>query len=233
MCASHRIKAYFRTPVSDTFWRSPLNGIVAHGKKVQECIDVLSQAVRSYVDGQFDEVMELTKRASALEGEADLLKGNIRNHMPKFIFLSVDKRDFLLLLSEQDKILDYSEDVALLLQMRNTTLPDSLREDFLAHAEKVRQTVIALGRVLELFQKLWDASFARILREDTKDNIKKVHRLEWEADQLEARLSRKLFNMDEMSPLAAVHLLKVVDRMDQIANHAENAADRVRAMIAK
>jgi uncharacterized protein Yka (UPF0111/DUF47 family) len=37
----------------------------------------------------------------------------------------------------------------------------------------------------------------------------------------------------ELDPISIFHLVKVVDIIAQIANHAENAGDRIRAMIAK
>ena len=138
-----------------------------------------------------------------------------------------------MLLREEDKILDFAEDVANLMEMRHTKVPDDIKTDLLEHSQKVVETVEAFEKAVMNLKDLLETSFGKREREQTKKMIHEVHRKEWEADQIEAKLSRELFNMKDLDPISIIHLLKIVDRMDQIANHAENAGDWLRAMLAK
>lgn len=224
---------HIRQPVADLFRRSPFKGIQAHAQKVHECIKALDKAVLYYTEGDFEQADHYIKRVVELEGEADHLKGNLRAHLPKFIFMPVERSEFLMFLREEDAVLDYAEDVAVLLEMRRSEIPKDCRKDFVMHTKKVVDTVLALEIAVNNFVNMMEAKMSPAERERLKKMIHEIHRREWEADQVEFRLSKKLFNSNSKDVIGIIHLLKVVDRTAQIANHAENAADRLRAMIAK
>jgi len=76
------------------------------------------------------------------------------------------------------------------------------------------------------------AGLPRKERKELKDLVKEIHRKEWEADQIEMRMAKKLYSLD-LDPLTIIHLSKTFDLIDQIANHTENAGDWVRAMMAR
>jgi hypothetical protein len=62
-----------------------------------------------------------------------------------------------------------------------------------------------------------------------------IHQLrqhEHDADQLEEALKRKIFGTVQ-DPVAVYHLVQLADMIGDIADHAENAGDMMRAMIAK
>ncbi|UCG67957.1 MAG: TIGR00153 family protein [Thermoplasmata archaeon] len=225
---------HVRIPVANTLRRSPFEGLYLHAEKVKECIATLDEALRAYCEGNYDDFKALTKKVAELEGEADQIKGNIRNHLPRFIFMPVDKADFLMLLREEDQILDYAEDTAVWLDFRRTPIPESIKDDFMAHADKVVECVEILQKAMENVRDLLETSFSRKEREQTKKLIHEIHKKEYEADLLERELTKKIFALEkELDPISIFHLVKVVDIIAQIANHAENAGDRIRAMIAK
>ena len=56
----------------------------------------------------------------------DKIKDDIRQHLPKSIFLPVDKRDFMHLLSAQDDIADAVEDLAVLVRIKKVNVPDNI-----------------------------------------------------------------------------------------------------------
>ncbi len=220
-----------RVPVIRAFTRSPFDGLLKHAAKVKQCAAALQEAMEAYCRGEYEKFKDLADKVSKLEEEADWIKGNIRNHLPRGIWMPVDKADFLMALKEQDAILDFAEDAVVWLSFRRTPIPEELRERFLDHLSKVVETVIILEQVMENV-KLLVTSPRRGDREMCKERLKEVHHKEWEADQVERRLALDLFN-NELDPVSLFHLLKVVDLIGNIANHAENVGDRVRAMMAK
>jgi len=225
---------YARMPVADTLRRSPFEGLYLHADKVRECIATLKQALQSYAEGRYEEFKVLANKVAELEGEADQIKGNTRNHLPRFIFMPVDKADFLMLLREEDSILEYAEDVALWLDLRHTPIPESIKTEFMAHAEKVVETVEVLQKAMENLRDLLETSFSKKEREQTKILIHEIHKKEYEADVIERSLTKKIFALEkQLDPISIFHLVRVVDLIAQIANHAENAGDRIRAMIGK
>jgi len=224
-----------RTPVKDTYRKkSPFTGLLEHMNKVKEGIILLREGVLHYIDGDYEGFHKLAEKLDTIEHEADLIKGNIRAHLPSSVLMSVDKRYFLWVLREEDAILDHAENLARMLDMRPTKIPIRLKEDFKAHMGLVAETVEEMEKAVENIKHLTETVFSGKERDETKAYIKNVHQKEWEADQKRYEITEKIYKMEnDLSPMDEYHLLKMVDWIDDIADHAENVADWLRAIIAK
>ena len=228
-------KMHFRAPVSDTYRRkSPFDQLLDHMCKVKECIDLLGDGLIRYYKGDYKGFSELAEKVSSLEHEADIIKGNLRNHLPNTLFMPVDKGKFLWALREQDAILDHAENLAQMLDMRHTKIPDELQNVFIEHAQLVMKTVAAMEDAVCSIKDLVETSFVQREREQTKQFIHKVHDWEWQADQKKYDVTKGIYRLEnKLSPMEVYHLLKIADWVDDIADHAENVADWLRSMIAR
>ena len=228
-------KNHFRAPISDTFRKkSPFNQLLEHMGKVCECINILGDGLINYYKGNYKNFSELAKKVSKIEHEADLIKSNIRNHLPKHIFMPVDKGKFMWALREQDKILDHAENLVIMLDMRHTKIPKQLQDVFIEHIKLVTKTIGAMEEAVCNIRDLVDTSFVKREREQTKEFIYKVHDYEYKADKKKYELTKGIYNLEKkLDPMDTYHLLKIADWVDDIADHAENVADWLRAMIAK
>ena len=228
-------KNHFRVPVADTFRRkSPFSQLLEHMEKVRECISILGDGLIRYYKGDYKDFSKMAKKVSELEHEADLIKSNIRNHLPTHLFMPVDKGKFLWALREQDAILDHAENLARMLDMRRTKIPKELQDVFTDHAKLVMKTVKAMENAVENIRDLIETSFVKREREQTKQFIYKVHEFEWKADEKKYEMTKGIYKLEKkLDPMDVYHLLKIADWVDDIADHAENVADWLRAMIAK
>jgi predicted phosphate transport protein (TIGR00153 family) len=222
-----------RTPILQTLRKSPFTGLIRHYKIVVAGTSALEKTVKYYLKNDVENFKKFAGKVYKYEEQADQVKGNIRNHLPKFIFIPIDKGDFLSLLSESDGILDSAEDIVVLMDMRKTTIPDEIKKEISAVMSKAIETVDALGHAIELFKFMLDSSFAGKSRQEIKNVIHLIHKLEHDSDVIEKKISKQLFNNLTLDAISVIHLLKIIDRMGCIADHAENAADKIRAMIAK
>jgi uncharacterized protein len=226
---------HFRAPVSDTYRRkSPFDQLVDHMGKVRECIDLLTNGLIRYYKGEYTGFSELADKISAFEHEADVIKGNIRNHLPTSLLMPVDKGKFLWALREQDAILDHAENLVLMCDMRHTKIPKELQGLFIEHMISVAETVKAMEHAVENIKDLVESGFVKKEREQTKEFIYKVHEAEYNADQKKYDLTKKIYQIEKkLTPMDEYHLLKIADWVDDIADHAENVADWLRSMIAR
>jgi len=224
-----------RVPIGSIYRKkSPIEGLLEHMKKVRECVLLLKEGVMKYFDEDFSSFHEITNKVSEIEHEADLIKGNIRAHLPSSILMPVDKKYFLWLLREEDAILDHAENLAQLLDLRHTKIPEELKNKFKEHMDLVSQTVEEMEKAIIKFKELLDMGFPSRIRDELKQLIHNVHRKEWEADRVRYEIMRDIYKMeDKLSPMDEYHLLKISDWVDDIADHAENVADWLRAMVAK
>jgi len=228
-------KNHFRAPVADAFRRkSPFNQLLEHMGKIRECIDILGDGLVEYYKGNYKGFSDLAKKVSEIEHEADLIKSNLRNHLPNSLFMPVDKGKFMWALREQDAILDHAENLVKMLDMRHTKIPKELQEIFIEHCKLVMKTVKAMENAVENIRDLVETSFVKREREQTKQFIYKVHEFEWKADKAKYKATKGIYKLEKkLDPMDVYHLLKIADWVDDIADHAENVADWLRAMIAK
>lgn len=228
-------KNHFRAPVADTYRRkTPFSQLLDHMGKVRECIDLLGEGIIRYYQGDYQNFSTLTKKISEIEHEADLIKSNLRNHLPNSLFMPVDKGKFLWALREQDAILDHADNLAHMLNMRHTTIPKELQSLFIDHSKLVMKTVGAMEKAVENIKDLVETSFVKRERDQTKEFIYNVHKLEYESDKKKYDMTKGIYKLEkELSPMDVYHLLKIADWVDDIADHAENVADWLRAMIAR
>ena len=228
-------REHFRAPVADTFRRkSPFGQLLEHMDKVRECTDILGNGLVKYYKGDYEGFSDLAEKVSEIEHEADIIKRNLRNHLPTSLFMPVDKGKFMWALREQDKILDHAENLVKMLDMRHTKIPKELQDVFICHAKFVMKTVEAMQVAVGNIRDLVETSFVKREREQTKRYIYKVHEYEWKADQKKYEMTKGIYKLEKkLAPMNVYHLLKIADWVDDIADHAENVADWLRAMIAK
>ena len=226
---------HFRAPITDTFRKkSPFGQLLEHMCKVRECIDILGDGLNKYYKGNYNNFSELTKKVSEIEHEADLIKSNLRNHLPTSLFMPVDKGKFMWALREQDAILDHAENLVKMLDMRHTKIPKELQKVFIDHSKLVMKTVRSMEDAVCNIKDLVHTSFVKRERQQTKEFIYKVHEYEYKADKKKYELTKGIYKLEKkLDPMDVYHLLKIADWVDDIADHAENVADWLRAMIAK
>ncbi|MFP3871457.1 MAG: TIGR00153 family protein [Candidatus Natronoplasma sp.] len=219
-----------RSSLEDTLFDSPFDGLNKHSELIKKAIREFKKGVLHYTEGEFEKAEECFDKVSKLEHQADKVKIQIRENLPRFIFMPITRDDFLTLLKEADAILDYAEDVSVLLPMREEEIPEAVKEDFKKFSEKVFESVKQFEEMMNLFTELLKSTFRKQDKERARELQKELSDREHEADKIEKRISKELFNYQE-EPLTAVHLLKVVDRMDSIADHAENVGDMIDSIL--
>jgi len=228
-------ESHFRAPISNTFRKkTPFNQLLDHMGKVRECVDLLGVGLIKYYKGDYKDFSELAKKVSKLEHQADLIKSDLRSHLPSKLLMPVDKGRFLWTLREQDAILDHAENLVEMLDMRHTKIPKELQPIFIEHANLVIETVKAMEIAIENIRDLVETGFVKREREQTKEYIHKVHDFEYKADKKRYEMTKGIYKLEKkLSPMNVYHLLKIVDWVDEIADHAENVSDWLRSMIAK
>ena len=87
--------------IAELFGKSPFGPLVEHTNKVHQTVREVRPLVEAFLDEDYEEVELIYERISKLEHKADVIKREIRNHLPKSLFLPVDRGDMLKFLKEQ------------------------------------------------------------------------------------------------------------------------------------
>jgi predicted phosphate transport protein (TIGR00153 family) len=214
------------------FITSPFAGIQEHAEKVQECAWTFQQAIECYVSKQCQTFDELRNEVVHLESQADAIKRRIRGHLPIGTLMPVSKFQLFSYLREQDGVLDAVEDTLDWISFRQEPgIPSVLEKDFFLLVDAVIEPIEELSKMVREARKYFQ-SYNEVQRVKVKDIIRNVRRQEHEADELEDALKAKLFNIN-LDAVSIYHLIRLVEIVGSVADHAENAGDMMRAMLAK
>ncbi|NNG01449.1 MAG: TIGR00153 family protein [Desulfobacteraceae bacterium] len=221
-----------RIPFLSMFVTSPFEGIQEHAEKVQECTWTFQQAIECHVSNRCKRFEELRHEVIQLESQADAIKRRIRGHIPKGTMLPVDKFQLFRYLREQDSVLDSVEDALDWLSYRpEPGIPDELEKDFFLLVDAVMGPIEQMAKMVEEARKYFSV-FSEKQRVVVKDIIRTLRQQEHDADKAEDIIKQKVFNMD-LDPVTVFHMVRLADIIGSIADHAENAGDMMRAMLAK
>lgn len=131
--------------IANLFGKSPFVPLQSHMRKVGECVDGLGDLFQVLVNEDYDSIGEIARKISKTEHEADLVKTDIRNHLPRGLFLPVDRGKLLEILSTQDEIADTAENVAVLCTLKNLPFPKNMTDLFLSSVRRAPIAFVSHG----------------------------------------------------------------------------------------
>lgn len=221
-----------RRTIFELFAKSPFGPLQDHMRKVMDCVKLVPDLFRALEKGDEKRFQDLVERIKQAEHDADILKNEIRGDVPKTIFTPVDRKDLLEVLSQQDKISDVAEDVAVLLSMKELPFSQHFQEEFWEFMGQVMNTVEQYARISEELDELMEASFGGTEAGKVEEMIDNLGREEHKADRLQHELVRKLLSLDkELGTLNVVMWMKVLEALGNIANGAERVGNRLRLFL--
>ena len=216
------------------FAKSPFKPLVSHIDLVQECVNQIIPLFEFLQARDYQKVEETSKRIEKFEHKADKIKDDIRSHLPQSIFLPVDKRDFMRLLSAQDDIADAVEDLAVLLRIKNLEIPGTLNESLMDLAHHVVGAANEACRMIRELEDLLEASFGGAEAEKVEKMAQNLGTAEWEADKKQFLLAQKLFSLgDQLSAADLLLMNEVVKKLGGVADEAEKIGKTLRIFLAR
>lgn len=212
--------------------KSPFGPLARHTEKVHETVSVVRPLMQAFIVGDWEQTEALYQRISKLEHKADILKDEIRDHLPRSLFLPVDRGDLLKFLKEQDSIADRAEDLGVILTLRRTPTPPDLHDEILEFVERVIQTSETWYSAAMELTVLQEASFSGPHADKVLRLIAQVNHDEWEADKAQASVSKALLEHEEELGAVSVYFwMKIAETLGKVADHAENTAEFLRLMM--
>ena len=215
--------------ILNLFGRSPFALLQTHMEKVSSCVHLLVDLFTALQHGDQTEIEKIAAEIADLEHAADIVKNDIRNHLPKSLFLAMDRSSLLDILSIQDSIADKAEDIAVLATLKPLTLLDTLQEDFYAFLNKNIETYNQANAVIHELHELLESSFGGIEAEKVRNMIDSIAHKEHEVDLIQRRLLKNFFNSDEHYTLSTFHIWqRIFEAIGSISNLSERLAYRLR-----
>ena len=165
---------------------------------------------------------------------ADGMKNELRGHLPRSLFLPVDRRDLLEVLLAQSRISDKTKDIARLVGQRPMEAPERLRQPLASLAqrcsdvcEKAAGVIEELDELLECGFRGREATIVETMLADLEQNGTQTHAVASEC-------SDRLFEQeDEMKPVSVVLWYQLIRWLDELSDQAVEVGECVRLLIAR
>ncbi len=218
--------------IANLFGQSPIRPMQQHMRAAVECARQILPLFEEMVAGNTAAVGERRREIDRLEHEADRIKNEIRSNLPKRMFLAVERRDMLEILDYQDSIADVAQDIAELADLRSMVVPKELAAAFLELVRRVVSACEQAERVIDELDELVETGFRgrEVARVDQM--IEELSRMETHTDELEERVQRLLFGIEDELGISAIFWYRLIDDVGEMADYAERVGNRLRLLTA-
>ncbi|MCG5501914.1 TIGR00153 family protein [Ectothiorhodospira lacustris] len=222
-------KSYF----FDLFGKSPVRPLQLHAEKVQACVAELPAFMEAAMAQDWEQAEARRNRIAELEHEADLLKKDLRQHLPKGMMLAMSRRDVLEALTVQDGIANTAKDIAGLILGRRMTFPDNLHfllRDFLGRStEATRKASQAVHELEDLVETGFRGHEVDVM----ESILKELDTIEHDTDRIQIKVRAELFAMERsLPPVDVIFMYRIIDEIGDLADLAQRVGSRLRLMLA-
>ena len=186
--------------------------------KVNQCGKAFSAAFQIYLEnGVVEDFDRYLGEVQTIEHEADDLRRNIELELYRRTLIPDLRGDVLRLLENIDDLTNIYKADLFRLSVQQPDILEEFQADFLELAQTAVACVDSLVAAARSFFTDMDA---------VRDNIREVVRLESDADRISSPLQRKIFSSD-LDLAHKTNLRYFVERIDELANQAEDVADQL------
>lgn len=211
------------------FGRSPFAPLQSHMDSVALCVHRLPELFEALERKDYARLDQLSEEISKLEHDADLIKNDIRNNLPKSLFLPIDRGNLLEILSLQDSIADKVEDIAVILSLKPLELFPSFKEAFKQFLKKNIEAFDEAKLIIKELHELVESSFGGIEAEKVRSMVDVVAFREHEADLIQRQLLKCFFKAEDQLNFITFHQWqRLFENIAAISNLSENLAFRIR-----
>jgi predicted phosphate transport protein (TIGR00153 family) len=218
--------------IARLFGKSPFAPLQSHMQKVALCMKKLSAIFDLLHKGDPEKIEKLVGELSQLEHEADLTKNDIRNHLPRSLFLPIDRAHFLDILSIQDSIADEAEAVGILFTLHPLEQFDSFDDDIIELYKKNEQVFLNANQIIEEIDELLESSFGGIEAEKVKAMVEQTAYKEHEAEKMKRKFMKQLFSKGSSLSTPSFYLwMRLAEDIGKISHISERLANRIRMIL--
>lgn len=219
--------------LGDLFAKSPIRPMQRHIHSAVACARAVVPLFEDMAAGRTDRLGEHRATIDGLEHEADRVKNEIRGHLPKRLFMAMERRDLLEILDFQDSIADVAQDIAGLVDQRGMTLPETLAEPMMALVRRVVAACEHAEKIVDELDELIETGFGDRESARVEAMVDELNRIESETDDLAEAVQRRLFAIEDELGVGTMFWYQLVNWVADLADYAERVGNRIRLLIAR
>ena len=220
--------------IFNMFGPSPIRPIEQHMHKNYLCAKQLYPFFEAVLIQDWPAATAIRDKIVAIEKEADLIKRELRLHLPTGLFLPVARTDLLELLSAQDRIANKAEDIAGLIISRHMIIPNSLSTLFMTFLHRCLDAAKQACKAINELDDLLESGFRGNEVKIVEDMIVTLEEIEHDSDEKLAEIRHQIFELEKDLPtIEVIFLYKLVQWIGDLADHAQTVGGRLQILIAR
>ena len=221
-------------PIIKLFGPSPVRPLQQHMAKVVECAQELLPLLEAVIARDLSAVDAAQEKIAMLENEADDLKKELRLNLPRTLFLPVERRDLLEVLTMQDKVANRAKDIAGLIRGRKMSLPDELGARYLDFVKRCIDACAQAQKAISELDELVETGFRGSEVELVQEIITELDRIEKDTDKIQVEVRTSLFDIERnLPPIDVMFLYRLIDWTGDLGDRAQRVGSRLQLMLAK
>lgn len=221
-------------PILQMLSRSPFKPMQEHIAKAQACAVELLPFFEAVMAEDWEKAEAIQQRIATLEGEADAMKKDVRQNLPKSIFLPVARTDLLELLRMQDKIANRAKDIAGLMVGRQMSIPASLQPLMTEYVKTSLSTSEQALKALNELDELVTSGFGGHEVDMVEEMIHQLDDREHKTDELEREIRNALFKIEkDLNPVDVMFMYNVINWIGDLADRAQQVGSRLHLLLAR
>lgn len=220
--------------IFNVFGPSPIKPIEQHMHKTYLCAKELCPFFEAVLNHDWEQASQIKSKIVKLEKEADLIKRDLRLHLPTGLFLPVARTDLLELLTSQDKIANKAQDIVGLIIGRRMEIPKAIAPLFMPFLHRcldaAKQACKAINELDELLETGFRGSEVNIVEE----MIVTLDEIEHDCDEKLAEIRQCIFKLEkDLTAIEIIFLYKLMQWIGELADHAQTVGSRLQILIAR
>ena len=221
-------------PILKLFGTSPVRPLQLHMAKVLECARELLPLFEAVIARDENAIDAAQEKIAKLENEADDLKRDLRLNLPRTLFLPVERRDLLEVLTMQDKIANCAKDIAGLIRGRKMSLPDEFGRRYLDFVTRSIDACAQAQKAVNELDELVETGFSGSEVEQVQGLITELDRIEKDTDVIQVEIRTALFAIERnLPPIDVMFLYRLIDWTGDLGDRAQRVGSRLQLMLAK
>jgi len=224
----------FNNPLSSLFGKSPISPLQSHMTVVVSCTELLCDFMDAAIANDWQQASDIYERMSELEHEADAMKRKLRLHLPKSLFMPMDRTDLLNMLSQQDRIANRSKDIAGLMLGRTMGIPRGLEAQMTEFVATSVETCRQAHKAINELDELLEVGFVGKEVAFVENLIGELDALEDRTDQQEQDIRHNLFAKEkELPPIDVMFLYQVIEIIGEVADLSQSVGGKLQLLLAR
>lgn len=221
-------------PIANLFGTSPVRPLQQHMAKVVECVSQLESLFDAVLADDRAGVDHIQERIVTLEHDADDLKHALRLKLPRSLFLPVERRDLLEVLTMQDNIANRAKDIAGLIRGRQMSFPADIGLLLKKFVRRCIDACLQAQKTVNELDELVETGFRGAEVELVQNLIKELNRIETDTDTIQVEVRAKVFAIErDLPPIDAMFLYRVIDWTGDLGDRAQRVGSRLQLMLAR